>query len=437
MDGIQAREEYENAIVEAFFDEAVDEEIDSLINCLPDVPAETIKTLPNRTTPLMASLLSKRYQYVKKLLEKMSEDEINMKSPYGSTALTLAASDNTAEGMEAVRQLIDANADVTVKDEMGWGVLTKIVLNSPDSSLIELLVKKGADVNEISEIKMTPLMVSTKRRDGQCDFAKLLVEMGAKKDIQTTDGSTAYDFAKEAGNQDIMDLLEPDEAHVGEEENEGNQGIMDLLKTQLVNTIEQIQLITAQLTQNIALVPAIQRGDALCMLPQEIPHSPDEISGRTRLMSAATGFDSKNLEDLLKEGKEDVHARDENGWTALHYALTCRSENTLSALLDSGADPNVTDNKTICALSYAIIAKFYGALELLLEKGANPNLPDACGRTPLFYLLASDITLRERDDVLEILLKHGANIMWKDKDGITPLCLAEKKNDGSAEILKK
>jgi ankyrin repeat protein len=412
MEERQRCEEYEDALVEAFLGGAADEDIESLIECLtPDAPV-----LPNRTTPLMACILSGRYQYAEKLLEKGA---IDAKSPYGSTALTLAASDNTPEGADVVRQLIEAGADVREKDGMGWSPLAKAAFNSQSVMLLEQLFNKGADVNAASKLLITPLMAAAQRKKQSNVFVQWFLDRGAYPNLKTTDGRTAYDFAQEAGNQEAMALLT----------------VTGSWRTLIETVLDAIGALQGAILQ---IAPqGVMRGGAA----EEGPHAPAAIPGMTPLMSAAAEPTSFRLQNLLKTGK-DVNARDENGWTALHYALSLGKTQNVVALLGNvnvGADPNVTDGRGIRALSSAIMVGSYDILESLLKGGADPNLPDSFGRTPLFYLLDDEtnrIDRAQRDKALKTLLDYRANYDWEDGAGMTPLKLANTKGDGSAEILK-
>jgi len=109
----------------------------------------------------------------------------------------------------AVKQFIDAGADVDVRDK--WG-------NTPihyacelgHTDVVRLLLKRGADVNECDEISWTPLHVACEH--GYANLVRLLLERGAETDTRTKSGSTPLDRAlrlktDDPHREEIIDLF--------------------------------------------------------------------------------------------------------------------------------------------------------------------------------------------------------------------------------------
>jgi len=96
----------------------------------------------------------------------------------------------------------------------------------------------------------------------------------------------------------------------------------------------------------------------------------------------------------------DVNAKDDNGWTPLHFAV------------------------------------YYGhkeIVELLITKGAEVNAKDNNGWTPL-HLAAEN----GRKQVAELLIANGADVNAKDNNGWTPLHLAvDGGHTETADLLRK
>ena len=68
-----------------------------------------------------------------------------------------------------------------------------------------LLEQKHCTVNDTS-VGMTALMFAA--RDSTPEMVQLLLDYGADKNIKSTDGKTAYDYAVQFNNKDIVALLE-------------------------------------------------------------------------------------------------------------------------------------------------------------------------------------------------------------------------------------
>jgi len=133
----------------------------------------------------------------------------------------------------------------------------------------------------------------------------------------------------------------------------------------------------------------------------------------------------------------------------LFFAVQICDIDRVRELLEMGADPNVKQG-SLSALHMVAMADesiCAGILELLLEYGANPNVRDSVGATPLH-----DATLSGKINAVKKLLEHGADVnvrttgaivVMEEYAGIftestysvvTPLHLAAYK--GYAEIAK-
>jgi cytohesin len=126
---------------------------------------------------------------------------------------------------------------------------------------------------------------------------------------------------------------------------------------------------------------------------------------------------------LLKSGAE-VDARNNSGWTPLHFAAQSQDENTIRALLAAGADVDARDDETsgtplIFAADCGIDE---GCIKALLEVGADVNARDRGGQTAL-HLAA----YMGNAAGVKALLEAGAEVNAQDnKHNWTPLhCLAQ------------
>ncbi|MFC5590143.1 M48 family metallopeptidase [Sporosarcina soli] len=104
----------------------------------------------------------------------------------------------------------------------------------------------------------------------------------------------------------------------------------------------------------------------------------------TPLMISAANGDISNVEKYISEGA-DIHAKDEESTTALHYAVYNDEFEVIQLLLDNGANPNDFDNYST-ALTAALANESYEIAALLYNSGANPTVKDAYGDSALDYL---------------------------------------------------
>ena len=131
---------------------------------------------------------------------------------------------------------------------------------------------------------------------------------------------------------------------------------------------------------------------------------------------------------LLLQNGADINAQDDDGKTALHYAVSSsrvRSElyeqeqvDLLDTLLTKGANPNIKDkngNTVLAEALQATIGQHIGIMELgrLLDAGADPNLANNESKTPLMLACEMDANF----EIILALLQAGADAKAKDSTG--------------------
>ncbi|MCJ1270547.1 hypothetical protein MMC22_010444 [Lobaria immixta] len=122
--------------------------------------------------------------------------------------------------------------------------------------------------------------------------------------------------------------------------------------------------------------------------------------------------------DKLKR-KIDLNQRDDNGKTALIWAVQRRHEVMVRLLLEKGADVKARDKKGQTALREAALNGHVAVVRLLLERRANIEAKDKDGRTALIVA-----ALNGHEAVVRLLLEKGVNIEAKDRHGLTALMWA-------------
>jgi len=105
--------------------------------------------------------------------------------------------------IDQLQLLLSKGANVNEKNRMGWTPLHTAIRNSR-LALIEPLIAKGADINAADNRGQTPLMAAI--YIGQKDAVELLIAKGA--DVNVMGGSdNALSLAKKRRNTEIVDLL--------------------------------------------------------------------------------------------------------------------------------------------------------------------------------------------------------------------------------------
>jgi len=107
--------------------------------------------------------------------------------------------------------------------------------------------------------------------------------------------------------------------------------------------------------------------------------------------------------ELLLAAGADVDAKNNYGWTALHYAAAYGHADVVELLLEAGADIKAKNNSGGTALHYAAAYGHADVVELLVSAGANVNAQDKDGWTALFWA-----SFKGYVAVVELLLASGA-----------------------------
>jgi uncharacterized protein len=144
---------------------------------------------------------------------------------------------------------------------------------------------------------------------------------------------------------------------------------------------------------------------------------------------AAARGDKAAVQKLIA-GHADVNAPQNDGATALHWAVFHSDQAMVDMLLKAGANPKAANREGSTPLWLACINGDAGIITSLLNAGADANehLPE--GRTPLMAAARTGNV-----DALKVLIDHGAEVNEKETlRGTTPLMWAA--DEGHADAIK-
>jgi ankyrin repeat protein len=121
--------------------------------------------------------------------------------------------------------------------------------------------------------------------------------------------------------------------------------------------------------------------------------------------------DAARSKGLIDRGL-NVNAKDQSGWTPLHYAASCGYREVAELLIGAGANPNSAPGEQSSMAHYgsgvplhcAVRADHRDIVELLLDNGADVNARDREGMTSLYWAVRQG-----RLEMVNYLLAKGAD----------------------------
>ena len=242
---------------------------------LLEAGADVNKVTPKGETALMlAARRDRSFNPVRHLSDKLQRWFTQMTPP------------STADVGICVKILIDAGADVNMKDKDGQTALM-FAARVGCLTRLSLLLDTGASVNEVDKNSKTAIMVATE--EGHAECVKRLVEEGARLNKNPDENSckTAVMFAAGGGHYACLDMLIKAGADVNTLDNDNKTALM----------------YAARSGRKECVTPLLQTGADV---------NNRDVNGKTALMYAAVAG-SPDCVDILLQQKVGVNEKDRKG----------------------------------------------------------------------------------------------------------------------------
>ena len=408
-----------------------DSDIDLIRQRIASVGADEINAVSKKkgNTPLHVAVIKNRADIAALLLDADAAiDPINRD---GETPLFVATS---RRHKDCVQLLLQAGADWRASDLLGDTPIHKAARWGDQTTLS--LLAKYADVNFLDSSGQTPLHVAAEYGHANCLFE--LLKHNANISLEDRQGITPLHLAAQGGHIDIVTAL----LEAGADPN----GDLDYSPLYFAALIRHAECFTLLLNAGAKVRSDMKHRYAECgnldalLLVMNVDkniHEPDK-DGRTilHLLARARSLDGDTslLEGALSDVGMDMNLADNEGNTALHYAIESDSKSDLvSTLVRLGADVNAKDSHGTTPLHTATHKGCAGIVQILIEAGADANILTRQGDSPLRIAVSGEYLNRFR---ILLPLTSEANINGYDRRGLTPLLIAAgNRDDKSVKLL--
>ncbi len=375
-------------------------------------------------SPLYLSLIYPDYDVVKLLVDNGADVGAKASLP-GESPLwmpLLAAETRGANVLEELDLDIGFSDDEfnTTMDET-LGARAEVYMRTIWPSLrdtVELLLDRGADVDAVGPMGMTPLIHSADL--GIRDAVELFAAHGAAINARVQSGQTALHYACRKDYRDIVECLIAKGADINAQdlkgktplavaEEEGHSEIADLLRARGAESTVPEGPEATQSLHDAAKTGDIEAAKRLIAQGAAL-NAQDDLLKTPLHYATATG--KLELVKLLVEAGANVNAMSWNEWYPLGVAIDHNHVSVAEYLIDHEAKIDQGDGWTV--LQEAPYNCGIEMVEMLIAKGADVN---AGPYTPLHGAVQND-----RLDIIELLLEKGADINTTNSDqGLTPL----------------
>lgn len=322
-------------------------------------------------------------QVLAEIAKLPEETGLDTRNEIGMTPLMFAA---MSGGDPAImRTLLEAGADPNAKlmveasqqgNFLGFGSFENMtalgfaLFQSCNAEAIGLLLEAGADVNARFAWGETPLHLAASSSKLKAGVVDLLIAAGAEIDAtMDNSGFTPLHWAAMKEHAEAVSSL----LHAGANPH-AIAGDQYQALSFAVNSRENAgmvkQLLEAGVDVNFA-------GKA----------------GFTPLMNT----ESPEILQILLDAGADLEAQDENGRTALMWAVQpfYKNERTVAFLLESGAELETRDNAGRTALLVSLESDAVpAALQVLIDAGVDLSVKDSAGRSALDYAQENSLIMK-------------------------------------------
>ncbi len=234
----------------------------------------------------------------------------------------------TTGNYDALNDILNAGKDVFISNSRGKDLLM-IACENGYKDIAELLIEKGADINAYDENYWTPLFYAT--FNGHIDVVKFLLENGADYNSEDINGKLPFLLTNGMNHQKTFKIF---------------QKFFKKYNIKIDEEIPTDDDSKYSKENNNYLKDSMPKNEKKYKYKE---YSMEECANQ--LINAVKSGKLSTLKRLLSKGY-DVNAQDEDGNTALIYAIHKNFSGSVKFLIENGADVSLTNKEGYLAKDF-------------------------------------------------------------------------------------
>ena len=361
-------------------------------------------------TPIIHACRTGRYENVKLLLENGADPMLKPR-PGQCMCIHFACMKESENNIKIVKLLLEKKPELINMNGSGKKSPLHFAVINNCPKIVELLIQKGAKINQTDKYSRTALLLSCKY--GYSKITKYLIE--CKANINKCDNSqnSPLHYACAFGNLDCVKILLDNGADIN-----------------FLNMWKNLPIEIALLKNHFGIVKYLINNDKFKV-------DTHFGNGNTILLYYLLDIDETTFDKvkyILEEKNGDSKITNSNKMNAFHFLSHFSYRAYLSTFLSYGEKQklNETKHKKIYYPKYIDIIKKY--INFLKEKGCEPDLENNIGQTPLMLALKNKnfdfaenyIKIFKNEIDIKHIDNNGFNIFdysFENGSGLTEPCI--------------
>jgi ankyrin repeat protein len=357
-------------------------------------------------TPLITATANTYYEIVALLIDAGAD--ASTVGRHGHTALERAVLNDDSRLIELI-----VNHDPSVHAPHGAAKLLNLAIKHDCFESLHALIAQGLNCSDVLPLTNATLLMNLAYYEDSVGVAQVLLDNGVPVNAKDRRGYTAFMYAAEQNNIELLRLLST-RPGINLEERSCHQlntfgcaspeecrevisefWVMEPLRG--LNWFSETALMAAVRTNSLEAVRELIR------LGANVNAHNDQ--GDALLILAAKYASGDVMAELCAHGA-NMQALEHQGWNALSVAMQHENVEGVAALIAAGADVNqkVHHHQRLTALMVAVLNNCHQALPMLVNAGVDINTQNAAGDTALAMAVQDNSV-----NFVQHLLALGAN----------------------------